>query len=111
MHKDHHTGRIQRFWDAQAEWSQATFGTDQDRGPIGPLKHLEKEAREAQEHPTDEFEMADCLFLVFDAARRSGMTLDKLISACERKLEINKARKWDKPTDNNPVEHVRDGVR
>jgi hypothetical protein len=100
--------RIQSFWNAQADWSQATFGTDAERGPIGPLKHLEKEAREAQAKPEDEYEMADCLFLVFDAARRSGLTLEKLISTAERKLEINKARTWPKPTDDNPVEHVRE---
>jgi|SRR5208337_1231550 len=106
-----HVSRIQKFWDAQAEWSQATFGTDAERGPIGPLKHLEKEAREAQNKPEDEFEMADCLFLVFDAARRSGLTLEKLISACKRKLEINKAREWSKPTTDDAVEHVRDEAR
>ena len=65
------TPRAQRFWDALAEWSQATFGTDAERGAIGPLKHLEKEAREAQE-ALDPIEIADCLLLVFDAARRSG---------------------------------------
>lgn len=31
-----------------AEWSQATFG---DVGPVGPLKHLSKEALEAAEEP------------------------------------------------------------
>ena len=98
---------VQAFWDAQAEWSQATFGTDQDRDHIGPLKHLAKEAVEAQVRPSDPFEIADCLFLTFDAARRSGLTLTKLIEVCNEKLAINKARKWDKPTDDNPVEHVR----
>jgi dATP/dGTP diphosphohydrolase len=100
--------RVQRFWNAQAEWSQATFGTDNERDHIGPLKHLAKEAVEAQVRPSDPVEIADCLFLVFDAARRSGMTLDTLISVAEQKLLVNKFRKWQKPTDDNPVEHVRD---
>jgi hypothetical protein len=101
-------GPVQAFWDAQAEWSKATFGTDIERGPIGPLKHLEKEAREAQAKPEDELEMADCLFLVFDAARRSGLTLDALIHACEIKLEINKRRIYPKTTDMSAmVEHLR----
>jgi hypothetical protein len=52
-------------------------------------------------------EIADCLFLVFDAARRAGMTLDVLLNFCEKKLEINKARKWSKPTTDEPVEHIR----
>lgn len=100
--------RVQDFWNNQAVWSQNTFGLDTERGPIGPLKHLAKEAQEAQEKPDDETEYADCVFLVFDAARRAGMTLEKLISTCEHKLEVNKQRKWSKPTDDNPVEHIRD---
>ena len=100
--------RIQAFWNNQAAWSRETFGADEVRGPLGPLKHLEKEAKEAQENPDDEFEYADCLFLLFDAARRKGMTLQQLIETCEVKLEINKLRKWNKPTDDGPVEHVRD---
>ena len=101
------TNRVQRFWNEQSEWSQATFGTDQERGPLGALKHLEKEAREAQEYPIDWVEIADCQFLVFDAARRAGMTLDQLMNTCEQKLIINKARKWGKPTSDEPVEHIR----
>jgi hypothetical protein len=100
--------RVQAFWDAQAEWSRATFGSDQERDHIGPLKHLVKEAGEAQVRPPDHVEIADCLFLVFDAARRAGMTLDTLISVCEHKLIVNKARKWSKPTSDEPVEHVRE---
>jgi hypothetical protein len=98
---------VQKFWNGQSEWSQATFGTDSERGPLGALKHLEKEAREAQDS-CDWVEIADCQFLVFDAARRAGMSLDVLMKVCEEKLAINKARKWNKPTSDEPVEHVRD---
>jgi hypothetical protein len=102
------TPPLQEFWNAQSEWSQATFGSDSERGPIGPLKHLAKEAAEAQEHPTDPFEYADCLFLVFDSARRAGFTLEQLTQFCWQKLEINKARKYPKVTDMNAaVEHER----
>jgi hypothetical protein len=100
--------RIQQFWDAQSEWSQSTFGTDAERGPIGPLKHLAKEAVEAQEKTSDIFEYADCLFLVCDATRRAGFTLDQLLDAAFEKLEINKARNWPKPKNmNEAVEHER----
>lgn len=101
-------GRVQRFWNDQAAWSQNTFGLDSERGPIGPLKHLLKEVQEVIDNSDDDFEYADCLFLLFDAARRKGMTLQTLIETCETKLEINKMRKWSKPTDDNPVEHVRE---
>lgn len=99
--------RIQQFWNAQAEWSRATFGSDSERDHVGPLKHLAKEAVEAQMRPADLVEIADCQFLVFDAARRAGMTLEQLFETCERKLEINKAREWNRPTSDEPVEHVR----
>lgn len=102
------------FWNEQAAWSQATFGTDAERGPTGPLKHLEKEARESHQEPDAEkrkVEIADCLFLVFDAARRAGMTFDELFNTAFAKLEVNKSRKWQKPTSDEPVEHVRNETK
>lgn len=101
---------MMNFWHNLNEWSKATFGERELRGPTGPLKHLEKEAKEAYEE-TDldkqKIEIADCLFLVFDAAWRAGMTFGDLVDACEAKLEINKASKWPKPTSDGPVEHDR----
>ena len=91
----------------QAEWSQKTFGSDQERGPIGPLKHLEKEAREAQENPRDYEEYADCLLLILDAARRAGLDASNLVAAARLKMNKNKARTWPKPVNDEPVEHVR----
>jgi ParB family transcriptional regulator, chromosome partitioning protein len=98
---------IRQFWREQSAWSQSVFGKDNERGPIGPLKHLAKEAVEAQEKPDDLMEFVDCLFLTFDATRRAGFTYDQLLEAAWKKLEINKARKWSKPTSDEPVEHVR----
>jgi hypothetical protein len=91
----------------QAEWSQKTFGSDKDRGPIGALRHLEKEAREAAENPTDPMEYADCFLLILDAARRAGIKPMELMKHAAAKMEINKARTWPKPTSDEPVEHVR----
>jgi len=100
--------RVQKFWNEHSEWSQATFGTDAERGPVGALKHLEKEAREAQAKPTDLEEYADCLFLTFDAARRAGLTLDTLLNETFAKLEKNKKRRWVKPANSDePIEHER----
>jgi hypothetical protein len=132
------------FWLAQAEWSQATFGPDatpggQGKGPLGALKHLEKETREAWNELDDarfyamlaetvdcehgrEFyasmaerrrrkalvELADCVSLVFDAARRAGFTFDQLVKACWDKLALNKTRTWPAPeSGDEPVEHDR----
>ena len=76
-----HTSQIQKFWNDQAEWSQATFGSDEERGPLGPLMHLAKEALECQNEPYNITEKADCLFLIFDATRRSRYTLTDLLAA------------------------------
>lgn len=99
------------FWIEFKEWSEATFGVD--RGPIGPLKHLEKEAKEAyseQDEAKRHEEIADCLFLVFDAARRDNMGFRSLIKQCFLKLEKNKKRTWVKPANpDEPVEHDRSG--
>ena len=100
------------------EWSQATFGLDDERGPLGPLKHLEKEAKEAQEAymGIGEFsgafvkfrtELADCLLLILDASRRAKIKPMQLVEAAIEKMQINRARKWPSPARDEPVEHVR----
>jgi len=99
--------KLNALADDQASWSQATFGTDQDRGPLGALRHLEKEARETQEAPDDSEEYADCFLLILDAARRAGISPLQLIEAAQRKMVINRGRTWPRPVDDNPVEHVR----
>ena len=99
---------LERFWHDLSEWSQATFGTDAERGPEGPLRHLIKEAGEALGNQRDVTEYADCLFLVFDAARRAGFTYGEFVSAVQRKLAVNRGRKWPEPSKNQPVEHVKE---
>lgn len=99
---------LREFWDQHAIWSQATFGSDQERGPSGPLKHLSKEVEEALSDPTDREEYADMLFLVFDSCRRAGFTYDDLLEAVNAKFIVNKGRKWGKASLTEPVEHVRE---
>jgi hypothetical protein len=100
---------LEAFWRQQAAWSQATFGPDSERGPIGPLKHLAKEVAEVMQDPTDLMEFVDCLFLIFDSTRRAGFTFAELRAAAWKKLEINKARKWQAPPKGDEaIEHVRD---
>ena len=108
---------MRSFWEEQAMWSQKTFGTDQERGPIGALKHLAKEVQETLECANDPQtprpkyleEFADCIFLVFDACRRAGFSYDELLLSCWRKLAKNRRRQWQKPAKGDePVEHVRD---
>lgn len=104
---------LQGFIDAQRGWSEETFGLGSHRGPTGPLKHLAKEAVEAQEAVGTEHlieELADCLFLLVDAMWRSGYTSEDLLGSAFRKLEKNKARNWGNWKDKDPnaaIEHVR----
>lgn len=100
--------RLKNFWHEQAEWSQKTFGTDQERGPEGPLKHLAKEVEECLKNTKDLVEYCDLLFLVFDSTRRAGFTYDQLVTAAFDKLEINKSRKWGKASATEAVEHIRE---
>lgn len=103
----------------QSEWSQRTFGSDNRRGPTGALKHLKKEAQEAVDAyaaaglrpgqratPEVEEELADCLLLLLDASRRLLVKPMQLVEAAQRKMEVNKQRKWPTPTTDEPVEHL-----
>lgn len=88
-----------------AEWSQATFG---DVGPVGPLKHLSKEALEAAAEPEDLSEWADMQFLLWDAQRRAGISDAEITAAMEDKLKINMERQWPEPKDGEPRLHIKE---
>lgn len=89
---------------AHAEWSQATFG---NVGPVGPLKHLSKEALEAAAEPDDLSEWADMQFLLWDAQRRAGITDEQITQAMIDKLAVNKQREWPEPKDGEPRLHIK----
>ncbi len=99
-----------------AEWSRATFGSDAERGPLGPIRHLQKESKELEAawlshigemHQVKE-ELADCFLLLLDASRRSGVKIMQLIEAAQAKLEVNKKREWPKAGVDDAVEHVKE---
>ena len=88
-------------------WSNETFGTREERGPIGPLKHLIKEANEALADPGDIKEYADCVILIIDACWRAGFTPSQMEAAVNLKVEENMLRTYPKPTGDEISEHVR----
>lgn len=88
-----------------AAWSQATFG---DVGPVGPLKHLSKEALEAAAEPGDLSEWADMQFLLWDAQRRAGISDEQITQAMVEKLAVNKQREWPEPLDGEPRLHIKE---
>ena len=87
-----------------AEWSDATFG---NVGPIGPLKHLSKEALEAADDVIDLSEWADMQFLLWGAQRRAGICDGEITAAMEEKLKVNMARQWPEPKDGEPRLHIK----
>lgn len=87
-----------------AKWSQDTFG---NVGPIGPLKHLSKEALEAAAEPGDLSEWADMQFLLWDAQRRAGISDEQITQAMVEKLAVNKQREWPEPKDGEPRLHIK----
>lgn len=91
-----------------AEWSKSTFG---DVGPVGPLKHLSKDALEAAAEPDDLSEWADMQFLLWDAQRRAGITDEQITEAMIDKLAVNKARIWPEPKDGEPRLHIKAAPR
>lgn len=88
-----------------AKWSDSTFGCV---GPIGPLKHLSKEALEAAAEPDDLSEWADMQFLLWDAQRRAGISDAEITAAMEDKLKINMDRQWPGPKDGEPSLHIKE---
>ncbi|EAV5088207.1 DUF550 domain-containing protein [Salmonella enterica] len=88
-----------------AEWSDSTFG---NVGPVGPLKHLSKEALEAAAEPGDLSEWADMQFLLWDAQRRAGISDGEITAAMEEKLKVNMARQWPEPKDGEPRLHIKE---
>ncbi|EBY2674705.1 DUF550 domain-containing protein [Salmonella enterica subsp. enterica serovar Schwarzengrund] len=88
-----------------AEWSDATFG---NVGPVGPLKHLSKEALETAAEPGDLSEWADMQFLLWDAQRRAGITDEDITHAMVEKLAVNKQREWPEPKDGEPRLHIKE---
>ncbi|EBZ2519938.1 DUF550 domain-containing protein [Salmonella enterica subsp. enterica serovar Muenster] len=95
----------ERIRREHAEWSDKTFG---DVGPVGPLKHLSKEALEAAAEPDDLSEWADMQFLLWDAQRRAGISDGKITAAMEEKLKVNMARQWPEPKDGEPRLHIKE---
>ncbi|CAB5220201.1 Domain of unknown function DUF550 [uncultured Caudovirales phage] len=101
---------LDRLWCGHRAWSDATFGSPQERGPVGALKHLAKEALEAAADPTDITEFVDCLFLLWDGVHRAGFTMEQVIEAGFRKLQVLHTRTYDRATPpDQPAEHDRSG--
>lgn len=92
---------------AHAVWSHETFGGPEEKGPIGPLRHLKLEADEAIASPGDISEYVDLVFLSFDAARRAGFTPYDIVEAGFEKLGVLRSRHYPRGTGDQPALHIK----
>lgn len=98
-------------------WQDETFPKSTEISRINHLvkevKELEIEAHIFKGKPTSENrsaknqEYADCLFLLFGAASKEGLTYEDVCNAINEKFEINKNRVWGKPDVNGVINHVK----
>lgn len=96
--------RWQTLQDDIGVFTDKTFGNST---PRAKALHLAEEAHEVAEDPSDIIEWADCTILLLDGLRKAGFTTDDLYQAVLKKMEINKARKWEKPDGEGVVRHVK----
>lgn len=89
------------FQTLVGKWARKTFPKATKESWV---KHLEKEVKELQDDHTPE-EAADCLILLLGYAHINNFDL---MEEAQKKMEINKRRKWGKPDSDGVVEHVRD---
>jgi len=85
------------------EFTDKTFGKSTT---ASKMAHLKQEADEVVADPQDILEWADCMILLFDAARREGFSTDELYHGMQKKLGINKKRKWGQAGTDGVVRHV-----
>lgn len=88
-------------------WQRRQFGRSTDT--VGPLKHARKELDECVPG-CDPVEYADVVFLVWQAAHRSGVSPLRFVWALWLKLFENMVREWPEPVEGEPCEHVREGL-
>lgn len=112
MEKTKTFGTVQKFMDDNRIWTDQTFGK---LNAVAALKHLRKEVNETIEAiesnmPEEEIreEFADMFLLLLNACNKHGITFYALYANAERKMKINRERKWGKINGEGFVEHVRE---
>ncbi len=84
------------------QWSLETFA---EATPVSSLRKLEEEIKEIESNldagVKDPEEFADALMCLFDAAGRSGVTVEEIFASFAEKLEKNKKRIWKKNPDSS----------
>lgn len=96
-------------FNAITEWQQETFPAATTASKVAHLVSETMELDEAifKNHPERRLEFADCIFLLYGAAKSDGMTYWDICNAISEKFEINKKRTWGKPDERGIVNHIK----
>lgn len=89
-----------QFQEEVSTWAAETFP---HQTPQSKIAHLRKEIEELAEAPDDGEEMADCFILLLNLAEMAGVNL---MAEAQRKMGINRNRKWDEPDADGVCHHV-----
>ena len=111
---------IDSFMSHITEWANKTFNVhNQASANVGCSRHLQEEAKELTESLADFFyrphsktliaandELADCVILVLQIAKRHGTGFKELFEAAKAKQNINETREWGEPDERGAVNHI-----
>lgn len=91
-------------------WQGETFP---NADALSKAYHLKEEVDELikdlkSNSPKRWSEYADCFMLLFGSASADGMSYEDICEAIEKKLKINRRRKWGKPDENGVVKHIKE---
>ena len=84
------------LYNDMAEFSFKAFPDADEKDHLVKLIH---EATEARVSCKDIEEYADCLLALFGACAKAGISYSKLILTAKGKMEVNKARTWERQKD------------
>lgn len=90
----------------KADWSMRTFG--EGRRTKALTAHIRKELEGIEAKPDDLTEPVDVILLAMDLYARAGGT--NLLADLRAKQCVNERRKWERPREGEPAEHVREPV-
>ena len=96
-------------FEAITKWQDEKFKNATSLSKVAHLVQEVDELRIALTYSDENvrLEFADCLFLLFGAAHKEGMTYEDICNAINEKFEINKKRIWGKADKNGVVNHIR----
>ena len=93
---------LSAFQQEVGAWGDETFNPKRGNNSKAIVHHLIKEVDELLESNAPD-EAADCFILLLHHAHTLGYDL---FTEAQKKMEINRKRKWGEPDKNGVVEHV-----